>query len=103
MNEELIEIEIMNLCKLIGNEILCKRCGKCCVVLNWNTDKWEHCRNLRQRKNGKTFCRIYKSRIGTDIRYGFKCGFRKDFPWDVPDCPYNTGKRIHPAYLNTEE
>jgi hypothetical protein len=86
----------------MSKKIKCLRCGKCCMVLNWTSGKWEECLNLRHIGEEKTFCRFYRKRIGLNVKYGFRCGYRKDYPWDVPDCPYNTGKPIHPAYLNSE-
>jgi hypothetical protein len=105
-NEELIEQQMIDLAGSIikTKKIKCLRCGKCCVVLDWNSGIWENCKNLRTiGTSGKTFCRFYHKRIGLNVGYGFRCGYRKDYPWDVPGCPYNTGKPIHPAYLNSEQ
>lgn len=84
--------------KNISNEDKCLRCGKCCVIHEW--EGWTWCKYLHvpTEPNEKFSCTIYKNRIGKNLGSGFKCGYRKDLPWDIPECPYNTGKPIHPAY-----
>lgn len=81
----------------------CKRCGKCCMIYTIE-GIWKKCRFLTP----DNLCSIYKDRIGTFLsdpkKKGiyFFCGYRKDLGWDIPGCPYNTGKPIHPAYRDEE-
>jgi len=72
----------------------CKRCAKCCVVLNLITGSWEQCKYLEG-----NHCRVYDTRLGRKLGYGFRCLEPKDWVWDIPDCAYFTGEKpIHPAY-----
>lgn len=73
----------------------CTRCGKCCIIFLDN--HWVDCPFLMRLKT-ITRCSIYNHRHRKSLGGGFVCGRRKDLPWDIPDCPYNTGKPIHPAY-----
>jgi hypothetical protein len=74
------------------DDIICLRCGRCCYF--FADGKMRKCIHLIRTKNGKTFCRVYGSRLGTVIytdsngrKYG--CILRKDSPLDYPGCPYN--------------
>lgn len=78
----------------------CLRCGKCCVIFNGRI--WVPCRYLERTYYGKTHCNIYNVRLYEPLGYGFYCGWRVHLPYDIPDCPYNTGKPIHPAYRDEE-
>lgn len=75
----------------------CLHCGRCCYGLSDNGIK--KCRFLIKYESGKTFCRIYKNRLGVKCGFKFKgeeivCWMRKATPWDYKDCPYNSGKPI---------
>jgi len=74
----------------------CLRCGKCCVIFNGRI--WVPCRWLQKNKDGTTYCNIYNVRLHEPLGYGFYCGYREHLPYDIPGCPYNTGKPIHPFY-----
>jgi len=74
--------------------VICRKCGKCCIILN--KGKWEKCKFLTK----NNLCRIYKNRLGQKLGSGFYCVERDKLPWDIPDCPYNTGKPFHPFYIN---
>lgn len=79
----------------------CKRCGFCCVV--YIRGHWEQCKYLRllvYKGHYRTVCRIYKNRIGVQVGKNQYCGYRKDTNVDYPNCPFNSGRPIHPAYLN---
>lgn len=78
--------------------IKCKRCGKCCVVFNYNNNLWEPCKHLRGNIGDKTRCTIYPDRLGTYLGSLTWCKKRFELPYDIPGCPYNTGKPVHPAY-----
>lgn len=77
----------------------CKNCGRCCIVYNYIKKEWVNCGYLSFDENGKSFCKIYKKRIGKYLGYGFRCTYRKLLPYDIPNCPYNTSKPIHPKYF----
>lgn len=68
----------------------CLRCGKCCYY------NGIPCRYLRFNKDGTTYCKIYKRRLGaeTGTAPGHVCTTRKNSPYDYEGCPYNTGKPI---------
>lgn len=83
--------------------IRCTRCGKCCIVLDKTKNIWVHCRYLvHYRRNSLTYCRIYPNRIGVKVAPGVQCVPRNMLPYDIPGCPYNVGKPMHPAYINKE-
>lgn len=77
--------------------IKCNNCGKCCILFDRNKQKWVICpyRDPVEKK-----CKIYPHRIGTYLGNGFVCNYRANTPFDFPDCPYNTNKPIHPAYVD---
>ncbi len=68
-------------------EALCTNCGLCCYVHGLP------CRHLGYHPDGKSFCKIYKTRLGTVIRAGYKCNNVMDIPNTWPDCPYNELKK----------
>ena len=64
---------------------LCNDCGLCCRFEDGTDCKW-----LRYRKNGKTFCRIFLTRLGRSTgRPGFLCFPIMMIPKMFKDCPYN--------------
>jgi len=68
-------------------EITCTQCGRCCYK---KVDgKLKKCKYLVILPTKKTLCRIYKTRLGTDIGDGHRCVNRTDVPDQYPDCPYN--------------
>ena len=79
-------------------KVKCKRCGKCCVVYNFKKELWEDCKFLGKRNDDTTFCYIYRYRLGKHLGFFTICIKRKDSEYDYPNCPYNNGKDIHPAY-----
>lgn len=78
----------------------CRRCGKCCCYL-FNADKntWVECTHLHTDSRGYCTCGHYHKRIGTYVGGDMYCGYRKDSPYDIPGCPYNVGKPMHPQYI----
>jgi hypothetical protein len=74
---------------------LCKRCGKCCHFEYKGIRKT--CPQLYE-KEGKTWCKIYRHRLGaimgTIHNTPFYCGMRKDSTYDYLGCPYNTNKKM---------
>lgn len=80
----------------------CKRCGMCCKVflggdLNEKIN-WEDCKHLVRYRKGRSYCIIYHHRIGAINGQSQSCAWRNDLVVDFPDCPFNTGKPIHPYY-----
>ena len=68
----------------------CNRCGKCCHILTSDgTITNKECQYLIHLSNGKTRCKIYKTRLGTKIDKTHRCGMRTDFPFNIPNCPQN--------------
>ena len=65
----------------------CLRCGKCCHFENGKS-----CPHLVF-EEGKTSCRIYKTRLGTKIGNN-ECVLRVNTKFDYDGCPYNTNKPI---------
>jgi hypothetical protein len=70
----------------------CLRCGKCCYGIVDGILK--PCPYLKELKNGKTKCIIYKKRLGTIISKDSKgntriCGFRKETDNFYLGCPLN--------------
>ena len=87
----------------------CNRCGQCCIVyaktanLNGeNVDIYSHCDHLKAehggRCGGRTYCAIYPYRIGAEVAKGIHCINRMESKFDYPNCPYNSGKPVHPAF-----
>jgi len=83
-------------------KIKCKRCGKCCVVLD-SKGLPKPCRYLLHYVSGKTRCIIYMHRIGVIIGKDQFCNSRRYLPCNIPDCPYNKeGLPPQSEYLNTK-
>lgn len=74
----------------------CLRCGKCCYYLpyigiayNPETPKTpKKCKYL-QVQGDKTFCRIYKNRLGVEIDKGVFCVLRTSSMRKFEGCSYN--------------
>lgn len=81
-----------------AKERLCNRCGKCCVL--FDGEKWVDCKFLIRQEDGNTMCSVYETRLGRDIGFGYVCTMVEMTSFDYPECPYNTGKPMHPAYHN---
>ena len=64
----------------------CNRCGQCCFIA-----ENKPCKFLVFTSNGKTYCKIYKSRLGRQISFNppMWCGFRQMIKKNFPNCPYN--------------
>lgn len=67
--------------------IKCLQCGKCCYKLV--KGKLEKCKFLIKLKEGKTICRIYNNRLGTETGHKSVCIERKDSPFNYKNCPFN--------------
>ena len=65
----------------------CKNLGKCCWFLVKGKPK--KCPFLRYTPDGTTRCHRYRTRLGTVIGPGVKCGWRKDAPFNFIGCEYN--------------
>lgn len=79
------------LLKKMIKEPKCLRCGKCCGWFDsGGVRHW--CKFLIHLPSGKTVCRIYNHRLGTEIALGVRCILRKGVPFDFIGCPYNTGE-----------
>jgi len=78
---------------ITSSEDKCLKCGKCCVI--YSPEKgWYKCPYLDK----NNLCTIYQDRLGQSISPHWRCGSREALPWDIPGCPYNTGKPLHPCY-----
>jgi uncharacterized cysteine cluster protein YcgN (CxxCxxCC family) len=80
-------------------EIICKKCGKCCY--HATEEGWKPCKYLRITCKGITHCTVYNTRLGRLIyiskNKAFQstmCGMRKNTTHDFKGCPYNTNKPI---------
>jgi hypothetical protein len=77
-------------CK-IQSEPICLRCGECCYFEI--EGKRHKCKYLVKFPNGKTICKIYKTRLGTiiykDSKYSVTCGLREEQENFIQGCPYN--------------
>jgi len=77
----------------------CRRCGLCCLVYNFDKDKYQYCPYLLHYKNKKTRCMIYSHRIGVINGYQQACTTRDKLTFNFPGCPYNrTNLDMHPHY-----
>jgi hypothetical protein len=75
----------------------CLRCGRCCHF--FLDGKLHKCNMLVKLKNGKTLCRIYKTRLGRVLgvaKDGRKmlCNNREDVKLDWFCCPFNKGYEL---------
>ena len=82
--------------------IECKRCGRCCIVYDKTTDSWKDCPYLVRYFDGRTFCSIYRNRYGAIVGENQICKKREQIKYSYPDCPYNCGYDLHPAYKKNE-
>lgn len=77
---------------MIKADIICKRCGLCCILKF--EGKTKKCRNMIFIGN-KSICRIYnsKTRVGTMMGklegQKFYCNDRQEVKMNYPGCPYN--------------
>ena len=81
---------------------LCIHCGRCCYITDYG--KPFPCKYLGWHKDGTSFCRIYKQRLGRVLHKSepnkdgkclvTTCGQMKDMPFTFKNCPYNKGKPI---------
>jgi len=80
----------------------CKRCGRCCIVFQGgdanDPRSWLPCKYLIQYIQGGSYCFIYPHRIGAITGKGQGCIRRNAVPYDIPDCPFNDNKPLHPFY-----
>jgi hypothetical protein len=76
----------------------CRNCGLCCylvvVVDGVGRPSDIPCPYLRFKKSGRTFCSIYKNRLGKDIGNGNHCTTRDKSLFDYEGCPNNTNKPL---------
>ena len=72
--------------------IKCLFCGKCCYYLE--NGILTKCKFLVKRKNGKTLCRVYSTRLGRPIGVNHHCDLRVNSEFDYEGCPYNTDKGV---------
>ena len=68
-------------------EHYCQRLGHCCYY--WKDGVRKKCKNLVRLKDGKTLCRIFKTRLGTEIDKGVFCNMRVDDHTNYPGCKFN--------------
>jgi len=83
----------------------CLRCGLCCFLKIKQDDDsiiLKPCKHMIRLPSGRTLCRIYKSRLGTDIGYGHQCILRENDKYDYPGCPFNSGKPLLSIKKNKE-
>jgi len=75
--------------EIASSQIECLRCGKCCHFLV--DGKITPCMYLKKLPNGKTFCTVYKTRLGrkTHETEGHYCNYRLDGKYNFIGCPYN--------------
>ena len=73
----------------VSNQIECLRCGKCCHFLV--DDVITPCIYLMKLSNGRTFCKVYKTRLGRKTHHtkGHYCNYRLDGKYNFIGCPYN--------------
>lgn len=77
-----------------NKEKVCKRCGACCLA---GDGPYHWCEYLFYTKDRMPTCMIYDKRLGKQTTGGI-CSLRYKTKYDYPDCPYNTGKDIHPFF-----
>lgn len=59
-------------------------CGLCCKLPNG-----KDCKHIVRLKNGKTLCRVYKTRLGRTLAPGVICGPREMDKNNYEGCPFN--------------
>lgn len=63
------------------------------------TEPYQYCEKLIFKSEGKTGCIVYEHRLGSKTHQGtHRCAMRKYTAHDFPNCPYNTGKPMHPFF-----
>ena len=68
----------------------CSRCGRCCVFVHAPGEKPKRCKFLIGEIGKKTSCRIYATRLITEIAKGVRCFPRniqeKITPLNIKEC-----------------
>lgn len=77
----------------MAEDIICKRCGKCCKIFIDGKPSDLDCMYLIRFKSGRTLCRIYNERLGKKLQHNNVCIMREQSRFDYEGCPYNNGKR----------
>jgi len=72
-------------------DAVCVNCGKCCYYIKDGVLK--KCKHLVKLSNGKTLCRVYKTRLGREIDKGVYCTMYERLEYEFEGCPLNTGKK----------
>ena len=77
-------------------DAICKRCGKCCHLVDSITKRpgIKTCRFLIKTKDGRTLCRIYNNRLGKKLDDINTCHDREDISFDFENCPLNNGREL---------
>lgn len=75
----------------MDEKVICLRCGQCCYfIIEGVTHK---CNHLVRLSNGKTLCRVYKTRLGRILFQSSEgttiCKKRIEVKTYYPGCPYN--------------
>ena len=75
----------------MSEEVVCKRCGLCCMLVIDGRISHNPCKFLVHVGNNRFICKIYKceNRIGHDIGNGNKCHKRTDSHHNYINCSYN--------------
>lgn len=70
--------------------LLCKRCGKCCELLN-KDGSWtgKYCQYLLWDENHKAVCTVFEDRLGKECGDGTICHPIDDVFQRALNCPYN--------------
>lgn len=89
----------------------CLRCGRCCHYFRdgYLTDR--KCSHLKNNPDGTTYCDVYETRLGrytgasivNKRRIPIYCVMREKSPYDIPGCPYNSGKPMLKLKENGKE
>jgi len=62
----------------------CTNCGICCKL-----DDGSYCKWLRWKPNGKSYCRVFYTRLGRALGRGFHCWPIMKVNVFFKNCPYN--------------
>jgi len=85
------------------NKDKCLRCGRCCVVYDYEHEIFITCRYLICYNTGKTRCMIYPHRVGAINGKNQYCHLREEVEQNFPGCPYNKQEYpMHPAYKDDQ-